>query len=260
MQSALRVSVSESYKLNSPRFISPCGRNRDLSFEACLDNPPASVWSLSRTRRIIDISIAVSVLIVSAAPMIIIAACIRLTSHGRAIFSQERVGLGGRLFRIYKFRSMTTNSRQVQRIGLTKDGDTRVTNLGRFLRKLKLDELPQFYNILRGDMSLVGPRPKLPRYAELLNMPYRPGISGAATLVFRHEEEILRNVPAHDLDSFYAEHIKPAKAHLDMCYMCKASPSADMRMLTDTFLACLKRDPVSSNYEPVQPLRSTTDR
>ena len=219
--------------------ISPCRRTHCVSFEACVKSPPASVWSLSRGRRILDISVALVVLIVSAVPMLMIAAAVRLTSKGNAIFAQERVGLFGRLFRIYKFRSMADNPRKHKGSGLTKDGDMRVTPLGRFLRKFKLDELPQFYNVLRGDMSLIGPRPKLPQYAGMGSMPYRPGISGVATIVFRREEEILRHIDAEQLDSFYAEQIKPVKAHLDACYMCNATPSSDMRMVTATFLSCV---------------------
>ena len=186
--------------------------------------------------------------------MLIIATCVRLNSNGNAIFSQKRIGLKGRLFRIYKFRSMAITGKQSEVFGLTKHGDVRVTSVGRILRKLKLDELPQFYNILRGDMSLIGPRPKLPRYAALLNMPYRPGISGAATIAFRHEEEILGKIPALDLDLFYKEHIKPAKARMDVCYMCKATPSTDMRMLAGTFMSCIKRARSPSKCADVKPV------
>ena len=226
--------------------IFPCGRTEPFSFEACLMNPPASAWSLSRTRRLLDMSIALLALLTFAVPMLIIVVSVRLTSKGNALFSQERVGVGGRLFRIYKFRSMEESCGKTSGPGLTREGDLRVTPIGRLLRKLKLDELPQFYNILRGDMSLIGPRPKLPQYAAMMSMPYMPGISGAATIAFRHGEEILRNIEAHKLDQFYAEHIKPVKAHLDACYMCKASLSSDMRMLTKTFLSCVmpRTDPI----------------
>jgi lipopolysaccharide/colanic/teichoic acid biosynthesis glycosyltransferase len=223
-------------------------------FETCFKDPPASTWILSRTRRILDVSIALLVLTVSAMPMLIIAASVRLTSNGSAIFSQERIGQRGRRFRIYKFRSMAITCRQGAGLGLTKSGDMRVTFLGRFLRRFKLDELPQFYNILRGDMSLIGPRPKLHQYAAMFNMPYRPGISGAATIFFRNEEEILRDVPTLELDLFYKKHTKPVKVRLDVCYMCKATPSTDMQMLRETFVSCVRRDRGSKRQAPVQPL------
>lgn len=175
--------------------------------------------------------------------MLLLAACVRLTSQGGVIFSQERVGLGGRLFKVYKFRSMEHTASEKNGPGLTRHGDDRITFVGRIMRKFKLDELPQFYNVLRGDMSLVGPRPKLPKYAELLNMPYRPGITGAATLAFHHEEEILRNVEMSEMDSFYAREIKPVKARIDACYMCQASPISDLHIVGATALGCLHLDP-----------------
>ena len=171
--------------------------------------------------------------------MLIISAAIRLTSHGRAIFSQERVGMNGRLFRIYKFRSMT-EGRVEHGPGLTRAGDQRVTAMGRLMRRFKIDELPQFYNVLRGDMSLVGPRPKLQQYCPMNCMKYRPGITGPATIVFRHEEEMMRGLAAHELDDFYAQHIKPVKALIDTCYMCQATPASDLSIIRETLIGCVK--------------------
>jgi lipopolysaccharide/colanic/teichoic acid biosynthesis glycosyltransferase len=214
-----------------PGMVRPCDSMEASCFAACLAKPPASRWALSCSRRLLDITISFFVLVLAALPMLLLAACVRLTSKGDAIFSQERVGLRGRLFKVYKFRSMAHTANEKNGPGLTKDGDCRVTSIGRLMRKLKLDELPQFYNVLRGDMSLVGPRPKLRQYAALLNMPYRPGITGPATLAFHREEEMLRNVSTSEIDSFYAREIKPVKARLDACYMCHATPISDVRIL-----------------------------
>ena len=237
-------------------YVSPCECTWPASFEVCLNAPPASRWIVSRTRRIFDIVVAVSVLLVFGLPMLLIALGVRITSKGKAVFSQDRVGLGGRLFRIYKSRSMTEDRGVTVGPGLTKDGDLRVTPFGRFLRKFKLDELPQFYNVLRGDMSLVGPRPKLPQYAELRNMPYRPGITGVATIAFRCEGEILRNVDADSIDLFYAERIKPLKARMDACYMCKATLSSDMQIVASTFLFCVlpAKGPTVEHTRPTIPI------
>lgn len=221
----------------------PCGSTDASTLDSCIAEPPASSWALSRKRRLLDISISALILLAAAVPMLFLAALVRLTSKGNAIFSQDRVGLRGRLFKVYKFRSMTHTASEKSGPGLTKGGDFRITPIGRIMRKLKLDELPQFYNVLRGDMSLVGPRPKLPQYAALLNMPYRPGITGPATLAFHREEEILRHVSPGEMDTFYARAIKPVKARLDACYMCHATPASDARIVGSTVLGCLHIDP-----------------
>jgi lipopolysaccharide/colanic/teichoic acid biosynthesis glycosyltransferase len=206
--------------------------------EARLDSPSASEWSLSVFKRLLDLSFALVVLAIFGLPMLAIALCVRLTSPGPAFFAQQRVGREGRSFRIYKFRSMTFAAGQ-HGPSLTRDGDCRITGTGRWLRKLKLDELPQFYNVLRGEMSVVGPRPKLPQYTGIVNMPYRPGITGAATLAFRREEEILSRVHPSQLDPFYDRHIRPLKARIDARYMARATFWSDLRMIFATFLACM---------------------
>ncbi|MGA3009264.1 MAG: sugar transferase [Terracidiphilus sp.] len=207
-----------------------------------LENPAASAWCLSKSKRFLDLSFALLVLLVLAAPMLAIAMCVRLTSRGPAFFRQCRMGRGGRLFRLYKFRSMTWDADH-RGPGLTRGGDCRITPLGRWLRKLKLDKLPQFYNVLRGEMSLVGPRPKLPRYTGIVNMPYRPGITGAATLAFRREEALLSRIHPSLLDDYYSQHIRPLKTRMDVRYMCRATFWSDLRLIGATFLACLRPSP-----------------
>ncbi len=212
-----------------------------------IENPSASAWSLSKSKRLLDLSVALLVLAVFGVPILAIALCVRLSSRGPAFFAQNRVGRRGRLFRIYKFRSMTMDAGK-HGPGLTRDGDRRITGLGRWLRRLKLDELPQFYNVLRGEMSLVGPRPKLPQYSAIADMPYRPGITGAATLAFRREEEILSRIPPSQLEDFYNRHIRLLKARIDRRYMFRASFRSDMRLIGKTFLACLAPAPTPAVF------------
>jgi lipopolysaccharide/colanic/teichoic acid biosynthesis glycosyltransferase len=234
-------SLQSSNISTSPFFIPalPLPIHGTPAREALFESPSASDWSISHCKRLLDVLVALLVLAVFAVPMLAIALCVRLTSKGSALFAQHRVGRGGHLFRIYKFRSMTAVAGGSVGPGLTRDGDRRITGVGRWLRKFKLDELPQFYNVLRGEMSLVGPRPKLPQYAGIVNMPYRPGITGAATLAFRREEDILSRIHPSQLDPFYLRHIRPLKARIDARYMCRATFWTDMRMIAATFLACV---------------------
>jgi lipopolysaccharide/colanic/teichoic acid biosynthesis glycosyltransferase len=210
----------------------------------------ANCWSLSVAKRVLDFLVAVLVLSVFAIPMLLIAILIRLNSDGPALFIQERVGFKGRRFRIYKFRSMTVSSGKCA--SLTRDGDYRITGVGRWLRKFKLDELPQFYNVLRGDMSLVGPRPKLPQYAERLSTQFRPGITGAATIAFRCEEEILKQVHPSDLDKFYLRRIKPLKERIDVRYMRNATLWSDLGLIFTTFRVSLVPSRLPGSFSKIE--------
>jgi len=212
----------------------PCSRYDDTAFRRCIRRVPSSAWCSSRLRRCLDILISASVLIVFAVPMLLIAFLVWLTSPGPALFRQQRVGRDGRLFQLIKFRSMTET--QHAGSGLTTPGDARLTPVGAFLRRFKLDELPQFYNVLKGDMSLVGPRPKLPQFADIPMMPYRPGITGLASIAFRSEDQVLASLPPERVEDYYQERIKPLKANLDVCYMCHATAASDARVIAATAL------------------------
>ena len=217
------------------------------TLEAAVDDSPSANWSLSSAKRLVDLAVAIPVLLICAVPMAIVAICIRLSSRGPAVFVQSRVGQGGRLFRIYKFRTMATAMSIADAgPGLTRDGDRRVTAFGRWLRRLKLDEMPQFYNVLMGDMSLVGPRPKLPEFAAAQDELYRPGITGAGSLVFRKEEEILKSVNPEELEAYYQEHIRPLKAEIDSCYMRQSTFVSDLQVIMATFRLCM----ISDNARP----------
>ncbi len=201
---------------------------------------PASAWTISAFRRVLDCVVAACALALFAPLLCVIAICVRLSSPGPVIFRQQRVGKVGELFTIYKFRTM--EAAPVQRgLSVTRHGDQRITQVGSFLRKYKLDELPQLVNVLFGDMSLVGPRPKLPDHHNDLRVPFRPGITGAATLVFRREEEMLKHVPEHELEAFCLQTLTPYKAKLDFEYAKDATLASDLRLLYRTAEVCLRR-------------------
>jgi lipopolysaccharide/colanic/teichoic acid biosynthesis glycosyltransferase len=196
----------------------------------------ASYWAVSATRRVLDFVVAALALIAFLPLMALAALLVRLDSPGPVFFRQKRMGRHGAEFTMYKFRSMSPKKGSNSSITVT--GDARITPIGGLLRRYKLDELPQFLNVLRGDMCLVGPRPKLPHH-EALNMACRPGITGAATLAFRKEEEFLSEIPEDQLETFYELFVKPAKAHLDLEYMRKATFQSDLGILWRTATACL---------------------
>src|ERR1700761_7509130 len=182
-----------------------------------------SAWSVSAVKRGIDLAFAVLALLLSWPLLVLAAVLVRYKSPGPVIFRQKRVGRDGVLFTVFKFRTMAIDA-QDDGPCLTKRGDPRVTRFGGFLRKYKLDELPQLFNVLRGDMSLVGPRPKLP-HLEVMHMPFRPGLTGAATLAFRCDEKIEAN-------SCWVT--KPLKAKIDWDYMSESTLVSDFSLLYET--------------------------
>lgn len=193
-----------------------------------------SPWCASIWKRAFDLMCIIPGLILISPILGMIAFAVRWTSPGPVIFRQQRVGQHGKLFTIYKFRTMVENSETIGP-GHTAKGDPRITPIGRYLRRFKLDELPQLYNVLRGEMSLVGPRPKLPNH-DPAPMGCRPGITGAATLAFRHESRILCKVPAGRIESFYQQYIVPHKLRLDSDYMERATVLSDINVLVATVL------------------------
>jgi len=174
--------------------------------------------------------------------MAVVALSVALTSAGPVLFRQVRSGQGGRPFELLKFRSMTYRQGSGAP-GVTRSGDSRITPVGKFLRRFKLDELPQLVHVLRGDMSLVGPRPDLPEFLEALAPEHRallglkPGLTGAATLQFRHEEELLARVPPEQLFDHYVSTVLPQKAQLDLAYARRATFSSDLQVLWRTAFA-----------------------
>lgn len=186
-------------------------------------------------KRALDAGVAAVALVLLSPVLLLVAAWIKLDSPGPVFFRQERVGLNGRTFRIFKFRTMAA----VQPAGglqITSSQDARITRAGAVLRSTKLDELPQLIDVLRGTMSLVGPRPEVPRYVaeypeerRKLLLSVRPGITDFASLRFRNEGDLLAR--AEDPEREYLEVILPEKLRVAGNYVEHASMSADMRAL-----------------------------
>lgn len=188
-------------------------------------------------KRLVDIAVSALGLLVLAPLGLLIAALIKLDSHGPVFFRQERVGRGGKLFRIFKFRTMTQATGAYLQI--TVEGDRRITRVGGWLRRTKLDELPQLIDVLRGTMSLVGPRPEVPKYVahyppawkeRLLSV--RPGITDFASVHFRREGEVLAR--AADPEKAYIEEVLPQKLQYALHYVDNPSLRNDLRVIKTT--------------------------
>ena len=188
-------------------------------------------------KRLFDLFFAVTGLLLLSPLFILIAVAIKLRSPGPVFYAQERVGKAGKAFRVLKFRSMVPGA---DRMGpdITSAGDNRVTPVGRYLRKWKLDELPQLWNVLKGEMSMVGPRPELPSYVrnytpeqrEVLSV--RPGITDLAAIQYRHEEQLLAS--SNDIVRFYTEVVLPHKLSLNRLYIEKLSLFLDVKLILQT--------------------------
>jgi lipopolysaccharide/colanic/teichoic acid biosynthesis glycosyltransferase len=193
-----------------------------------------STWCMSRGKRSFDLVLSLTALILFAPLMLVIGWLIKITSKGPVLFRQERVGLNQRSFTILKFRTMKhRNPHDDHGSKVTKQGDPRLTTVGILLRRLKLDELPQLINVVRGDMSFVGPRPKIPQH-ENLHMLCRPGITGAATVVFSHEENLLAEIPEEFVEHYVMSVLNPEKCRLDSHYIETARLSTDLKILVHT--------------------------
>lgn len=183
-------------------------------------------------RRLLNVACAAAGLVVLLPLFAALSVAISLDSGLPVFFCQTRVGKNGQPFRIVKFRTMHTGSPGAL---ITAAGDGRVTRVGAVLRKHKLDELPQLFNVLTGDMSLVGPRPEVPEYVDLSSpvwrrvLEARPGITDLATLIYRDEEQILGN--SADPNVLYQENILPAKLALNVGYLRSRSARRDFKLV-----------------------------
>jgi len=198
-------------------------------------------WPLHRraVKRALDLTVSSVALVVLSPLLAVIGCAVKLSSPGPVLFCQERIGRSGRRFRILKFRTMVEGAPD-RGPAITASGDPRVTRLGGLLRRAKLDELPQLLNVWMGDMSLVGPRPELPRYVENYSdedrpvLAIRPGITDLASITYRDEELVLAQFP--DREQGYVTVLLPRKLALARDYLRRQSFRFDLELLLRTLL------------------------
>jgi len=202
-------------------------------------------------KRVFDVIVAAIILLLTLPLFALIAAAIWLDDRGPIIYRGLRVGLGGQTFFQLKFRTMTVN--QTLKSEVTLRDDPRVTCVGRFLRNTKLDELPQLINVLRGDMSLVGPRPETLHYVASFTpeqravLSVRPGITGLAQLSFRYHERL---VIGPDPERYYLTVLLPAKLAINLDYVRKQSFWLDLKIIALTFIALVRPFPLPPLSRP----------
>ena len=189
-------------------------------------------------KRLLDIIVSFITLIILLPIFILIAIILRLTGEGEVLYFQERCGMNNSRFYIWKFATMIKNSINMGAGSITLINDPRVTKIGLFLRKTKINELPQIVNILKGDISLVGPRPLLPKtflaYDEYIQSKIynvKPGLTGIGSIIFRDEESIISAVTDEDPHEFYKRIIAPYKGKLEIWYQNHKSFLLDLQLI-----------------------------
>ena len=188
-------------------------------------------------KRFFDIIVSLIGIIILGIFLIIISIIIKCTSEGPVFFKQIRVGKSGKEFKIFKFRTMVVNAESLG-TQITIGKDKRITKIGHFLRKYKIDELPQLFNVFIGEMSFVGPRPEVPKYVAMYNetqrevLSVRPGITDLASIRYRNENEILgRAKNADEAEDMYINEIMPDKLKLNLEYIEKSNVFYDISMI-----------------------------
>tara|TARA_A100001015_G_scaffold293237_1_gene369580 strand:- start:847 stop:1512 length:666 start_codon:yes stop_codon:yes gene_type:complete len=189
-------------------------------------------------KRILDITISLISLLILTPLLIPIILILKITAEGEIFYFQERIGINNSKFQIWKFATMLKNSMNIGTGSITLKNDPRVTNFGFFLRKTKINELPQLINILKGDISLVGPRPLVAKtfeayskeiQAKIYNV--KPGLTGIGSIIFRDEEKIISSIKNQDPHIFYKRVIAPYKGSLEMWYQINRSFFLDLKLI-----------------------------
>lgn len=195
-------------------------------------------------KRVFDIVVSALILLVLSPIFLLLAAAIKIDSKGPVFYRQVRVGQYGQDFRIFKFRSMVQDADK-KGLSLTTEGDSRITRVGKLIRKCRLDEFSQVLNVLQGTMSLVGPRPEVRKYVDAYEPEYlatllvRPGVTATASIRFKDEDELLNS--GGDPEEIYIHQILPEKMRYNLEYLDHISVWHDFKIMIQTVLAVLKR-------------------
>ena len=195
----------------------------------------------SFTKRLLDIVVSITALIILLPIFIPIIIILKFTAEGEIFYFQQRIGINNSKFQIWKFATMLKNSMNIGSGSITLQNDFRVTKIGVFLRKTKINELPQIINVLKGDISLVGPRPLVAKTFSAYNEEVqskiynvKPGITGIGSIIFRDEESIISAVTNEDPHDFYKRVIAPYKGELEMWYQEHCSFFLDLQLIFTT--------------------------
>jgi lipopolysaccharide/colanic/teichoic acid biosynthesis glycosyltransferase len=208
-----------------------------------MHHKPPSIF-YGPAKRLFDLTLSLALLLICSPLLVIVAWLIKREDGGPVFYGGPRTGQNGQPFKILKFRTMVLNAERLGP-GITTGDDRRITRIGRFLRHYKLDELPQLVNVLKGEMSLVGPRPEAPYYVALYTpeqrqvLTVKPGITGLAAIEYRHEARLLQSATLADV---YEREIMPAKLKLDLEYIRRRSFLYDLQLLARTALTLFSRN------------------
>lgn len=206
-------------------------------------------------KRMFDVVVGICIAIVLSPVMLIISILIKMDSKGPVMFKQERVTTNGRIFRIYKFRTMVVNAESIGTQVTTKS-DSRITRMGKILRKVRLDELPQIFNVIIGDMSFVGTRPEVPRYVaeytdEMMATLLMPaGITSEASINYKDEERLLTD--SENADYTYINEVLPEKMRYNLGYIVNFSVVHDLKVMINTVIAVLKKDSEKEEVKDIE--------
>jgi lipopolysaccharide/colanic/teichoic acid biosynthesis glycosyltransferase len=197
-------------------------------------------------KRAFDFVVSFLVILIALPLWLAVAIAIKLNSPGPIFYRGQRFGKDGRIFFIYKFRTMVLNAPNCGP-GITRDNDPRITKVGRILRKFKIDEMPQLINVLKGEMSIMGPRPEDPKYVACYPKEYgqilkvRPGMASPAFIKYRHEEELLASA-GDDVEKVYLKKILPDKLCMDIEYVRNQSFISDLSIFASAALSLFKKN------------------